>query len=291
MLAWGAEVIRPPLEGDGLELVYSVNDLLDYARFRKALEKRKARRLLVIGGGLIGSEFANDLINGGYELEVVDPLGHCLPGLLPEAAGKAVQAALEERGVIFHFGTVVERLSRSSQGGVEAMLADGGRVEADMVVSAVGVRPRLELAAAAGIKVGRGILADRLLQTSAEDVYTLGDCAEVEGHVLYYVAPLMACARALGRTLAGDPTRVAYPAMPVTVKTPACPVVVAPPPVGAEGEWQVEGQGHDVAARFVTAQGQLLGFALTGAAVSDKNRLQKALPALLSGSPEPSGGS
>jgi len=280
-IAWGAEVIRPPLEGDALDLVYSVNDLLDYADFRAAIANNAIRRLLVIGAGLIGSEFANDLTNGGFSLEVVDPLAWCLPTLLPEPAGRAVQAALEAHGVRFHFGTVVTRIDRAKAGGIVATLQNGERIEADMALSAVGVRPRLELARAAGLTVNRGIVADRRLATSAPDVFVLGDCAEVEGWVLYYVAPLMACARALGRTLAGESTEVTYPAMPVTIKTPLCPVVVAPPAPGASGAWRISGSAPDIVAEFRDDAGSLLGLALTGDGTRRKLALQKELPPLI----------
>ncbi len=283
VLAWGSEAVEPPLEGDALELVYSVNSLMDYDRFRAALEQGGVRKLLIIGAGLIGSEFANDLCNGGFQLEAVEPLGRSLPILLPEPGGKAVQSALEERGVVFHFGTVVQRVDRAPDGdGIIATLDNGEKVSADLVVSAIGVRPRTELARRAGIKVKRGIVVDRLLQTSAEDVYALGDCAEVDGLVLFYVAPLMACARALGQTLAGTETRVQYPGMPITIKTPFCPVVVAPPPQDAEGEWQYREDGQNIVAEFRDRGGQLLGFALTGEqGIKEKLRLQKELPPLL----------
>jgi rubredoxin-NAD+ reductase len=282
VLAWGADVIRPPLEGDGLDMVYSMNDLLDYADFRTAVEKNNAKKLLIIGGGLIGSEFANDLSNGGFEIEAVDPLGYSLPTLLPEVAGKAVQGALESMGCKFHFGKLVTAVNKNPEGGVIGVLDDGSEIKADLVVSAVGVRPRIELAQQAGIDCGRGIKANRFLETSAKNVYTLGDCAEVEGHVLFYVAPLMAGARALGKTLAGDATQVSYPAMPVTIKTPACPVVVAPPARDAEGEWEVNANGDNVVAEFKDASGNLLGFALTGEeGTKEKLRLQKLLPPLM----------
>lgn len=289
VIAWGAEVIRPPMEGDALDQVYSVNDLLDYDDFRKAIKKADAKKVAIIGGGLIGSEFTNDLINGGFETETIDPLGWPIASLLPETCGKALQAALEEKGAKFHFGPLesgdfgpVATAVNKTDDGVQVQLNNGTTIDADIVVSAVGVRPRIALAEAAGIKVNRGVVANRLLETSAKNVYTLGDCAEVEGHVLYYVAPLMACARALAQTLAGKPTEVAYPAMPVTIKVPANPVVVAPAPRDAEGEWQFTQDGNDVVAEFRNAAGELLGFALTGEkAVKEKMRLQKELPAIM----------
>jgi rubredoxin-NAD+ reductase len=145
----------------------------------------------------------------------------------------------------------------------------------------VGVRPRTALAAKAGIEVNRGVVTNRLLETSANNVYALGDCVEVAGHVLVYVAPLMAGARALGKTLAGEPTEVSYPAMPVTIKTPTCPVVVNPVPRDAEGEWQVKEDGNNVIAEFRDSSGQLIGFALTGEGTKEKMRLQKELQPIM----------
>jgi rubredoxin-NAD+ reductase len=280
VLALGADVIRPPIEGDGLELVYSVNDLLDYADFRTAITKNDVKKVCIIGGGLIGCEYTNDLINGGFEVEVVDPLGYCLPTLLPEPAGKAVQAALEEKGAKFHFGPLVTAVNRADHG-VTVTLNNGDTIDADIVVSAVGVRPRTELAKASGINTNRGIVTNRLLETSVPNVYAMGDCAEVEGHVLVYVAPLMAAAKALGKTLAGEPTEVVYPAMPVTIKTPACPVVVSPVAPDTAGDWTVEAEGNSVKAEFRDSGGNLLGFALTGEAIKEKMALQKQLAAIL----------
>ncbi|MCK5880808.1 MAG: FAD-dependent oxidoreductase [Sinobacterium sp.] len=289
VIAWGAEVIRPPMSGDGLDSVFGINDLMDYDNFRKALIKTDAKKVAIIGGGLIGSEFTNDLINGGFETETVDPMGYTLPTLLPEEAGKTVQAALEAKGAKFHFGPLengdfgpVATAVNKTATGVQVVLNNGVTIDADLVVSAVGVRPRIQLAEASGIKVNRGVVGDKFLETSAKNVYTLGDCAEIGGHVLFYVAPLMAGAKALAKTLTGTPTEVSYPAMPVTIKTPACPVVVSPAPRDAEGTWSIEKNGDDVVAEFRNSAGELLGFALTGAnGIKEKMRLQKELPPIM----------
>lgn len=280
VLAVGADVIRPPIQGDGLDLVYSVNDLLDYDDFRTAMKKNEVKKVCLIGAGLIGCEYTNDLINGGYQVEAVDPLAYCLPTLLPEPAGKAVQAALEEKGARFHFGPLVTEVNKAEEG-VVVSLNNGETIDADLVVSAVGVRPRIDLAQASGINTNRGVTTNRLLETSAQNVYAMGDCVEVNGHVLVYVAPLMAQARALGKTLAGEPTEVSYPAMPVTIKTPACPVVVAPPAQGAQGDWAIEVDGPNVKGEYRDTAGNLLGFALTGDATREKMALQKELPAIM----------
>jgi len=281
VIAWGAETIKPPIEGDGRELVYSINDLLDYDDFRIAMDKSKAKKIAIIGGGLIGCEFTNDLLNGGFEIEAIDPLSYCLPTLLPEAAGKAVQRALEAKGAKFHFGPLVTHVNKRAGGGVTVVMNNGQTIDADVVVSAVGVRARTELAKKSGITCNRGVVGNKFCETSAANVYTLGDCAEIEGNLLYYVLPLMACARALAKTLTGTRTAVTYPAMPVMIKTPACPVVVAPAARDAQGSWNITEDGNNVIAEFRAVDGKLLGFALTGASTSEKVRLQKELPPVM----------
>ena len=278
VLAWGAQTVQVPVEGDAQDAIFPINDLEDYARFRAAAAGK--RRVLILGAGLIGCEFANDLIAGGYEVDVVAPCEQVMPTLLHPAAAAAVQAGLESLGARFHLGPVLTRLQRT-ENGLEAHLSDGNVVPCDVVVSAIGLRPRIDMAAAAGIKVNRGIEVDRRLKTSHANIYALGDCAEVDGLNLLYVMPLMSCARALAQTLAGNTTAVSYGAMPITVKTPVCPLVVSPVPRGCEGVWTVEGQGADIKALCRDADGQLLGYALTGEAVREKLALNKELPALL----------
>lgn len=281
VLAVGADVFRPALGGDGIERVYSVNDLGDYARFRDVVAGKK--KVVIIGGGLIGCEFANDLSNGGFSVEVVEPVGRVLPSLLPERASEAVANGLASLGVKFHFGHSVKGVWEDGAG-VAVELSNGERIAGDVVLSAIGLRPRTSLALEAGIKAERGIVVDRHLRTSDPHIYALGDAAEVEGKVLLYVLPLMAAARALAKTLAGEPTPVLYPAMPVQVKTPVCPVVVSPVLPGTPGGWEIEAEGNDVKAVFRNPEGQVLGFALTGAPAGNgalKMELTRQLPPIL----------
>lgn len=283
VIAWGAQTIQVPVAGDAHDAIFPINDLLDYGRFREAV--RGKRRVLILGAGLIGCEFANDLLQGGYEVELVAPCEQIMPSLLPPEPAAAVQRGLESLGARFHLGPVLERLERHGEA-LQASLSNGQLIECDLVVSAVGLRPRTELAEAAGLCVNRGIEVDRLLQTSAEHIYAVGDCAEVEGLNLLYVMPLMSGVRALARTLAGQPTPVSYGAMPITVKTPACPLVVSPPAVGSEGRWDVESEGNNVRALFRGIDGRLLGYALTGTLVQERLALNKQLPAVLADMPQ-----
>lgn len=275
VLAWGADVIRLSIKGDGQEHVFSINDLMDYRAFRKALQGKK--RVAIMGAGLIGCEFANDLRNGDYEVDVIAPSDTLMPGLLPPPAAEAVRSGLEDLGVRFHLETVVDQIATRGDG-VNLTLGNGEKLDADLVISAVGLRPRTELAAAAGLETNRGIVVNRALETSSPDIYALGDCAEVDGHVLLYVMPLMACARALAKTLAGEQTEVKYGTMPVMVKTPCCPTAVCPPPSNASGSWDVDADGQDVRALFKDESGDVLGFAVTGRYAVEKQALSKEVP-------------
>ncbi len=278
VLALGADQIRLPIQGSAAERILTVNDLDDYARFRAALTDKST--VALIGAGLIGSEFANDLTTGGHKVEVIDIAPHPLSRLLTPEGGALLQRKLAELGVVWHLGTSVSALDTDGDK-LRVTLANGHGFVADIVLSAVGLKPRTALAVAAGIKVNRGIAVNRHLETSAADIYALGDCAEVAGLVLPFVMPIMHAARALAATLAGKHTPVSYPAMPVLVKTPACPTIVSPPPIGVDGKWTVTADAEGVKSLFHDASGKLVGFALNGKATAERAALTQQLPPVL----------
>ena len=126
-----------------------------------------------------------------------------------------------------------------------------------------------------------GIQVNRQLQTSANNIYSIGDCAEVEGLVLPYVMPIMQAARVLAPTLLGQDTALSYPAMPVMVKTPALPTLVSAPAKEAIGFWKINPIEGGLEARFESTEGKLLGFVLMGTATAQRGALTKELPAIL----------
>ena len=278
VLALGADQIRLPLTGSAADRVLSVNDLDEYARFRSAIDGKRA--VAIIGAGLIGCEFANDLAGSGVKAEVIDIANQPLGRLLPPAGGALLQRGLEAAGVTFHLGTSVSAIDTHGEG-VRVTLASGASIDADAVLSAIGLKPRTALAQTAGLKVNRGIVVNRNLETSAPDVYALGDCAEVQGLVLPFVMPIMHAARALAATLAGKPTALSYPAMPVLVKTPACPTIVSPPADPAAGAWEINATEDSVKSLFKDKDGKLLGFALNGKATAERAALTQQLPPVL----------
>lgn len=278
VLGLGADQIRLPLQGNAANEVITVNDLEEYAQFRKSIEGKK--RIVILGAGLIGCEFSNDLVLGSYEVDVIDLAPQALGRLLPEAAAQALQAKLSEAGVRWHFATTVQSIDRNGDF-LAITLANGSVITSDVFLSAVGLRPRLDLAKAAGIATASGITVNRQLETSANNVYAIGDCAEVDGLVLPYVMPIMQAARALAPNLLGRMTALTYPAMPVMVKTPALPTIVSPPAQGALGEWKINPIEGGLEARFESSDGKLLGFALLGTATAQRAALTKELPPIL----------
>lgn len=277
VLATGANPIQFPMDGDAVDDVMVVNNLDDYSIFRDRLEGKKS--VAIIGPGLIGCEFANDLITNNYEVTIIGPDKAAMSTLLPTEAGKVLQDALSELGVDWFLELTVSAINKTETG-YELTLSDGHKVTAGMVLSAIGLRPDTGLAEAAGIETSRGIVVDRFLQSSDEHIYALGDCAEVEGQVLPFVMPLMNGARALAATLCGNATQVNYPAMPVLVKTPAMPTVVSPPASNAQGQWEFTQMDKGIKALFKSGD-RLLGFALLGDAVNEKMALTKELPPVL----------
>ncbi|HFD92180.1 MAG TPA: FAD-dependent oxidoreductase [Gammaproteobacteria bacterium] len=282
VLATGAIPISPPLQGNAVAQVLTVNNLADYARFHERVEK--ARRVALIGPGLIGCEFANDLAVSGRAVTVIGPDPHPLGRLLPPIAGRFLHDRLEEAGIEWRLGLTATAVDEGADGTLAVTLSDGAVVEADLVLSAIGLQPDTTLARQAGLACGRGITVDAFLNSSAPHVYALGDCIEMDGQVLPFVMPIMHGARALARTLTGERSAVRYPPMPVVVKTPACPLVLLPPPAQAEGRWEEETRDGGVRARFVGAEGELLGFALAGSAVGEKGGLLKACAGVGGGS-------
>ena len=280
VLALGADARRPALAGDGADAVTTVNDLEDYRGFRQRIGDNS--RIAILGAGLIGCEFANDLRHAGHEVHIIDRATWPLSRLLPCEAGEEMANALKSIGVRLILGNAPVAVQRNGAG-FRLQLADASVLDVDYVLCAIGLEPRGDLARSAGIAVAGGIITDACLRTSAPNVYALGDCARVHDLVLPYVMPIMLQARALARTLAGEPTPVAYPAMPVTIKTSVLPTVVASP-LDGNGLWSTAlGERCDKGIAAVRSlchdeDSRMLGFVLMGAATQEKAELLKALP-------------
>lgn len=280
VLAVGATPISHQLEGDATCDVLSINNLNDYSVFRQRLAS--AKHVVISGPGLIGCEFANDLINTGHEVSIVGPNKLPMNDLLPDPIALELKESLTNAGVDWHLETTITSVNHAAKG-YELILANGETLNADIVISAIGLRPENALAKSMGIAVNRGIVTNEFLQTNHPNIYALGDCAEVTGHNLLFIAPILAAARALAKTLSGDTTAVKYPAMPVAIKTPIYPLIVAAPALLGIGSWQFESapSGFGIKGVFTNDNNELLGFVLSGDMLSEKQALAKQLPDLI----------
>ncbi|WP_180183185.1 NAD(P)/FAD-dependent oxidoreductase [Acinetobacter sp. YH01020] len=282
VLAVGANPIRLAISGDGSEDIHVVNNLDHYKAFRKQLAAREDKRVVILGAGLIGCEFANDLQNTGAKVSVVDLAPQPLGRLLPSHVAAKFQSNLEETGIQFVLGTTVDKVSRIENGDYQVSLANGQSLVADVMLSAIGLQPEINLAKQAGIHTSRGVLTNKGLETNLADIYAVGDCAEVNGTLLPYVMPIMQQARALAKTLNGEHTAVHYPAMPVAVKTPAAPLTVLPAPIDVETQWETEELEDGMIARAIDQDGVLRGFVLLGATAGKQRlTLTKQVPDLI----------
>ena len=279
VLATGARAIRVPVAGDAADTILSINSLDDFSAFHTRLSSLdtaiRARQVLIMGAGLIGCEFANDLAAAGCKVTVVDPAPGPISALLPQEASTQLRDALVAIGVDWHFGVTVQAVNHCTGGigpALQATLSNGVQVPADLVLSAIGLRADTTLAHAAGLACDRGILVDSCLQTSAPHIHALGDAAQYAtgtwdkatvsgGRTLPYVMPIMAAAKALAATLTGQRTELVFPLMPVAIKTPALPIVVAAAAPGSTAQWRAVEPGLW---QQIDAQGHVRGFVLSG---------------------------
>lgn len=269
VLAIGAQPIRLSIGGDAADQVLSVNHLSDYAIFRARLKPEQPSRVAILGAGLIGCEFADDLTVAGHAVTLIDPNSLPMSPLSAPTLSRGLQAALLDRGIVLHLGATANSIDRRETG-LAITLSNNTVFEADIVLSAVGMRPHLTLAQVARLETGRGILVDRFGKTSAVDVYALGDCAEYtmeDGRtgILPYIAPLMTAARAIARTLTDTPTAIDLKPTPVIVKTPSFPLALLPPPqhMKSNGDWRIESQNQRTICRFYDRDGVMSGFGVS----------------------------
>lgn len=275
VLAMGATPYPLPVEGTQAGVI-QVNTRQDYGHLCERL--KGCQRVVILGAGLIGTEFANDLSKQKFEVTLVSRSSTPLNHLMPPPAGQAIIDTLRDQGAHFVGGTTATAIEAVDGGGYLVTLGNGEQYPADLILSAIGLSPNIDLAKRAGLETNRGICTNRLLQTSDLDVYTTGDCAEIAGTLLQFVMPLMHQSRSLGATITGTPTPLVYPCMPVSVKA-SCHVTVVIP--CEKGTWQVEGTSPDFKAICTNDAGSVIGWALTGARTTERRDLSGLVPGIL----------
>ncbi len=258
VLATGATPITIPIEGD-CSGVMSVNDLIDYRQFRqKAVDKK---HITILGDGLIGCEFANDLSAKGYQVAVVGLGEWAMQRLIPQDLSIGLQNALQALGVNWYLKNSIRSI-KPLNARYLLELNDGQQLETDLILSAVGLKPNIQLALDAGLEVDHGIKTGLNHCTSDPFIYALGDCAEIDGHWMPYIHPINQAIPSLVSSLLGQPKTTNLQHAPVLVKTPIMPLSVLSPLI--EGRWHVEQKESEWAASFYDLNGKLKGFALLG---------------------------
>lgn len=178
LIATGASAYFPPIEGLNKKSVFGLRTWKDAIMIKEAL--KDAKKVLVVGGGLIGLEIAHSLIQLGLKVKVVEIGQHLAPQILDEGSSLIIEERLSEKGISFILGRTVKALEGSivSNRVKYAILDDGSIVETDLVIIAAGVKPNTEIAERAGIEVKKGIVVDEYLKTNVEGIYAAGDVAE-----------------------------------------------------------------------------------------------------------------
>jgi NADPH-dependent 2,4-dienoyl-CoA reductase/sulfur reductase-like enzyme/rhodanese-related sulfurtransferase len=205
VLAPGAAPIRPPLPGIDLPGIFTLRTIPDSREIRAWIEDHHARRAVVVGGGLVGLETAENLVHRGLEVTVVEMLDQVLPPLDPEMT-QPVNDHLEEKGVTLHLGDAVASFSSTSDGGLRVSTRSGQAFDADVVVLSIGVRPETSLAQASGLQLGEhgGIRVNSQMRTSDPHIFAAGDAVEVQDLITgaWCLMPLAGPASRQGRVAA-----------------------------------------------------------------------------------------
>jgi len=177
VLATGSTPVMPPLAGHDLENIFTLHGVHDAEAIKSLLAEDKARDVVIIGGGLIGIETTEALTHRGCRVTIVEKFPQIFRMLDWEMA-KLVAQHMETKGVKIVTDTEVKAFK--GQGEVKEVVTDKGTLPADMVIMAVGVRPQIKLAQAAGLDIGewKAIKVNAQMQTSDPDIYAAGDCVE-----------------------------------------------------------------------------------------------------------------
>ena len=178
LLSPGASPVRPPLPGIDSEGIFTLRNVADTDRIKAYMQQHAVRHAVIVGGGFIGLEMAENLHHAGAKVAVVEMAPQVM-GPIDFSMAAAVHQHLQQKGVSLFLEQAVERFSRRD-GHLIVHLKSGIELQADMVLLSIGVRPDTTLAQQAGLRIGdaRGIFVNEYLQTSDPDIYAVGDAIE-----------------------------------------------------------------------------------------------------------------
>jgi nitrite reductase (NADH) large subunit len=200
ILAVGSRPHIPSIPGISQDGVYRFRDMTDVVAL--AARKVRSRDAIVLGGGLLGLEAARGLSRAGTRVTVIEHAQHLMAAQLDQEAGEVLAAQLERIGIRVLTGRAVQKIN--GDGKVRSVRVQDGELPCDTLVLATGIRPNIELARAAGVRVNRGIVVDDHCRTSAAFVYAVGECAEHRGQVYGMVNPGFEQAAVVAHRLTGE---------------------------------------------------------------------------------------
>ncbi|MDH6631560.1 UNVERIFIED_ORG: nitric oxide reductase FlRd-NAD(+) reductase [Lelliottia amnigena] len=273
VLATGASAFVPPVEGR--ELMLTLNSQQEYRACETQL--RDAKRVMIVGGGLIGTELAMDFCRAGKAVTLVDHAASILSALMPAEVSSRLQQRLTEMGVHLLLKSQLQSLT-TTDSGILVALDRKRSVEVDAVIAATGLRPETALAQHAGADTGRGVKVDSYLQTSQPDIFALGDCAEINGQILPFLQPIQISAMYLAKNLLGNNTPLKLPAMLVKVKTPELPLHLAGETQRQDLHWHIAIEPQGMVAKGVDGDGELRAFVVSEDRMKEAFSLLKSLP-------------
>jgi rubredoxin-NAD+ reductase len=231
-------------------LCWRVNDLGAWEQL-SARMGQGPRRVVIVGAGMVGCELAEDFARAGHGVTLLDVEEQPLAGLLPPQASDRLRQGLMDLGVRFQGAVAVTGVDRRSDGRLDVALDKGPPITADIVMAATGLATDLRLARSAGLTVDRGVAVDpATMETSARNIFALGDCVSIDGRPCRFIAPIVGQAAAIAQTItapnAGEERPAAGPApLVIRLKTRSAPIVIhgAPDPRGAWTVIQDNGDG------------------------------------------------
>ncbi len=214
VLSPGAAPVRPPLPGVDLPGVFAVRTIPDTRRIRSWIAERQATRAVVVGGGFIGLEMVENLVQRTLAVTVLEKLPQLMSPLDPEMA-TALSEHLGARGVRLHLGDGLAQIEAGDGGDLIVVAESGARLPADLVILAIGVKPETALAKAAGLPLGPrgGIVVDAQMRTADPHIWAVGDAVEVpdiltgQETVLPLAGPANRQGRVAAEAIAGRATR------------------------------------------------------------------------------------
>ncbi|MEQ5348408.1 NADH:flavorubredoxin reductase NorW [Proteus sp. WDL240414] len=275
ILATGAKTYCPPISGH--ELMLTLNSQQEYRAYETQIHH--AKRILILGAGLIGTELAMDFSRAGKEVILADISGQLLSSLIPADLSGRLQSSLTEIGVRLMLKSPLQSLTQTDNG-ILATFNQHHQLTVDCVIAATGLTPNIELAHLAGLHTDRGIIVNEYLQSSDKDIYALGDCAQINGSLLPFLQPIQLSAMHLAKSLVGENNApLNLPPMIIRVKTPLMPLHLAGETARKDLTWNISTTQSGIIAKGFDENNELRAFVVTEEQVKEAFALLRALSA------------